>query len=279
MEKYTVDIRKEYDSKEQKNQYVIKRNLYYLDKICNTHNITYSVGCGTLLGAIRDKDIIPWDLDADVYMEYESFVKFINIANSELPKDIFLQHTTSDIFYNSSYTFARLVDLKSSIEPTSDMRISPNGVHIDIQCVGSRTQIEKLIKKDSLSFSLYKIIVGTILSFFNFFVTYDVKKTILQIGYFGIYLQLATLKEKYTYIFHKGKVFAEKYDIHKLVRIAVDDIQVWGLEEFDDYLRDLYGDYLKKPETNEIEKSLNRIYPEKEYKSNWLIRKLYHDFN
>jgi len=43
-------------------QKLLKRVL----DIFNKHNVAYWIDYGTLLGAIRDKDIIPWDHDADI---------------------------------------------------------------------------------------------------------------------------------------------------------------------------------------------------------------------
>lgn len=44
-------------------------------QICEKHKIWYVVDCGTLLGAIRDEKMIPWDDDFDVMMTPESFAK------------------------------------------------------------------------------------------------------------------------------------------------------------------------------------------------------------
>lgn len=47
-----------------------------LDKFCTEHNITYYMGCGTLLGAVRHKGYIPWDNDIDVFMPAPDFKRF-----------------------------------------------------------------------------------------------------------------------------------------------------------------------------------------------------------
>ena len=47
------------------------------DAFCRKHDIRYSIADGTLLGALRHGDFVPWDDDADVMVtreEYDSSV-------------------------------------------------------------------------------------------------------------------------------------------------------------------------------------------------------------
>ena len=53
------------------------RLLRIFDCYCRENNLRYSMGSGTLLGAVRHKGFIPWDDDIDVVMPVEDYRKFL----------------------------------------------------------------------------------------------------------------------------------------------------------------------------------------------------------
>lgn len=58
--------------------------LREVDRICKKHGLHYSLSGGTLLGAIRHKDFIPWDDDIDLDLKRDDFNKLVSILPDEL---------------------------------------------------------------------------------------------------------------------------------------------------------------------------------------------------
>ncbi|MCO8194452.1 LicD family protein [Anaerofustis sp. NSJ-163] len=58
--------------------------LEEIDKICRKNKIEYSIGGGTMLGAIRHGGFIPWDDDIDIELTAENYEKLIEACKKDL---------------------------------------------------------------------------------------------------------------------------------------------------------------------------------------------------
>lgn len=106
--------------------------LAEVDRICRKYDIRYWIDYGTLLGAVRHKGFIPWDDDLDITMMTEDLKKFIKIAPSELPDNLFLQTKATDPSYK--FALCKVRDKKSLfITQHEDFTRNYNkGLYIDI---------------------------------------------------------------------------------------------------------------------------------------------------
>lgn len=72
--------------------------LCYLDEICRKNRIPYYLAYGTLLGAVRGNDFIPWDDDVDVWMKRSDYVRFASAIKDDDNALYFYQSLETDPF-------------------------------------------------------------------------------------------------------------------------------------------------------------------------------------
>ncbi len=80
-------------------QVMLLQILNVVDDICRRHGLKYYLYGGTLLGAVRNQNIIPWDDDMDIVMMRDDYEKFAEICKTELPKGYFYQTSLTDPEY------------------------------------------------------------------------------------------------------------------------------------------------------------------------------------
>lgn len=102
------------------------------DRVCRKYDIKYSMEGGTLLGAVKYQNFVPWDDDIDVIMVREEYDRFLKVAPDELNEDYFLQSYNNVPEFPLNY--AKLCYKKSTIfdYDYSHLKNMCHGIFVDI---------------------------------------------------------------------------------------------------------------------------------------------------
>ncbi len=253
--------------------------LKRFSEICEKHDLRYFMIGGTMLGAIRHKGFIPWDDDVDIGMPRPDYIRFLQIAGSELPPHFQLLNYRKDKEYLRY--FSRLVDKNVRIYNDSNSETLIENAWVDIFPLdGSSNQpIKRWLQFYSLCavrvkyhFSCFEKMVNlmrpgrpfyqrAIIKFGQVFKigrrqntkgilnridqklrSYQYDHSLYVMNFFGAYVKKELLPRKW---FGEGVLY------------QFEDIQLRGPSEYDVYLTNFYGDYHAVP--SDIDKDKHTI--------------------
>lgn len=107
----------------------LRRILGEFVTFCENHDLRYFLAYGSLLGAVREGDIIPWDDDMDVLMPRPDYDRFLDLY-SEADHPGFFLFAPGSGGYPSSW--AKLVSLRTKFEATDHYFPEDYGVFMDV---------------------------------------------------------------------------------------------------------------------------------------------------
>lgn len=240
--------------------------LMEFDRICRKNKLKYVLLGGSAIGAVRHNGFIPWDDDVDVGMLRSDYDKFIEIQKKELnKKKYYFQSMEINASYNLPFGKIRRKD-SIYYDATNQLSKNEQGFFIDIfpldyvsnnnfimifytiKTTFLRILYSKKTGTQPVSSDLKKNIILKILSLFSIFISTKRCKNALMksmtkfhntnriTNYGGRYL----LKEV------TDKNFVEERMLHKF-----EDKKVYISKNYDKYLKNIYGDYMKLPPKKE----------------------------
>lgn len=238
--------------------------LLKVKKVCEDYNINYSLYCGTMLGAIRHKDFIPWDDDIDISMLKEDYDKFQQVVKkiSPFPEYIDVKFPGDD---NYQYPFIKVIDTRTIVKDRFEKKYE-SGLWVDIfpmdYIPDDQNEMEKIVKKsygyqkwifrtstDKNYFNGYKRVLSVCLKVILKLFNIDCKKNVKKL------LEYRSLPKSNTVgliVWVNGdKEIGPLKWFNEYVECEFRGVKFPIIKYYDEFLKKVYGDYMQLPPENE----------------------------
>lgn len=240
-------------------------------EICEQNNLMYFCAGGTAIGAIRHKGMIPWDDDIDVFMprqDYDKFIEVFSTLKDQIKYELFTPNDTPNYYL----PFIKLCNANTTLLEYKNIPCVI-GVGIDIFPLDGASSNHQELYKDWIEFrreaNKLLVIPKTRINNFLGFIRHSLR------------FQLRTAFYELRFMFDKAKAKQQTLkNINSiLLKHSFDESRtvgnycgMWGIKEFgdknwfktsikgdfeflevdlaigiDNFLRNVYGDYMVIP--------------------------------
>lgn len=246
---------------------VLVRTLQAFDKFCTDHNLRYFAIYGTAIGAVRHNGIIPWDDDIDVAMIREDYDRFISLKNELKNSKYEIVAPSNPGFY---CPYAKFIDKTTTLWEVEQYEYVI-GVFIDVfplNHVKDDIEFIKKYQKECLNicyrhiFGYQNLLCKTNLKYLSlshprriYYWLHLLKVKIRKKYYFQRFweydAQLRTSKGSrllnYFTPYPMEKELLKSEWFEKQIRIPFENTTICIMEKYDEYLTQLFGDYMTLP--------------------------------
>lgn len=127
--------------------------------ICNRNDITYFIVMGTLIGAVRNRGLLPWDDDIDVMMTYDNWLKFKEACKTQLPPNRYLGSADEDVEYG--HLLPRYISTETTaIHTAQSLNDTVAGELIDIFLIDPIPDDERVYDEYRRDLYLYTTVIN-----------------------------------------------------------------------------------------------------------------------
>lgn len=261
---------------------VLREILAEVDRVCEENNLNYYMIGGTFLGAIRHKDIIPWDIDVDIALFREDYDKLVAILKTYKPNEYELKVTTDKnhysphavLFLNNTCMEFNTKRLGKKVKKRAFIDFLPLDTVPNNQDV-YKSQTKAILKiKNRLYLKQAKtdrksFLEGVLVYFRSLLYLFPTRKKLqmdldklMRIGN----LDDSNLCCSYASHYDYKRLTFDKSCFGKPIRYTFGEYSFMGPEKADKYLSQMFGDYMKFPSKESQNDYLNSLVSFKDYR-------------
>lgn len=230
--------------------------LKFVDGVCKSEGIKYSLCGGTLLGAVRHNGFIPWDDDVDIVMNREEHQRFFDVVGKYVGGGefaIYRHQRVEGITYKAGLECngIKLEKLQCDVFPLDNV---PDDDKLYKKQIFALKKLQGMMKKGKIDWGKY---------------SWKGKLLVAATKFMGLFHSDKSLFKKYSKISQKynGSATKRKFistDLYAVFDIAYDNellketiLHKFETEEFpifkeyDAILTKVYGDYMTPPPPEE----------------------------
>lgn len=255
-----------------KNQKELVEILKVFADICDKHGIQWWLSSGTLLGAARHKGFIPWDDDIDVVMLRKDYRKLKKILCAMKSDEYFPQCMETDIEYVNTFMKFRKIGTRLDTLNRRTVNYKHAGLFIDIFCVEYTNRICAYLGK-----RLYHAIQHPTIYVKNKWI----RRPLIRLAEFLTFVFImpvlrlfGKINPNHEYHYEIGSGWADHTfylkDTLPLTTLEFEGVEFPVPKDTDAYLTNVYGDWRKVPDDEQIMMALHsREYLNEIYKGEW----------
>lgn len=244
-------------------------------RVCEENGITYYMIGGTLLGAVRHKGFIPWDLDIDIAMPRHDYERFKEVCATSLTA----RFEYRDLYNTKNYNHPHaLVCIKNTELYTKFDQYNPHvenlGIYLDVFPLDTAPKDERLqawqarvlktvkfVKRFRINYvysgSVYKRSFRKLVRGMLFWLSVR-RLNIMQQSIMQKYNNessglLCSMASHYSY----KKQCMDKNIYGEPIILEFAGRQYYAPKEYDRYLKRIYGDYMKLPSAEQQKANLD----------------------